>query len=207
MWPKKEYDSHELTSRGGMRVKHSERILFGFVVVLALVLMVWTGCTKQKTTEPEKEAEKELPAAVGNAVKANFPDAEIDFVEVTEEAGITLYDIEFKADQGEIELTADGTVLDVVTIITIEELPKAAAEAILKAAEDITILRLEKSEIRSEIKVEGEKGQVVKLDSPKYVYEAELKKGDQTGEIEVDADGKIIEPLKWDIKKSEEKDK
>jgi len=32
-------------------------------------------------------------------------------------------------------------------------------------------------------------------------------KEDQTGEIEVDADGKVIEPLKCDTKGSEEKDK
>jgi len=32
-------------------------------------------------------------------------------------------------------------------------------------------------------------------------------KDDQTGEIEVDADGKVIEPLKWDTKGSEENDK
>jgi len=28
-------------------------------------------------------------------------------------------------------------------------------------------------------------------------YEAELVKDDQTGEITVDADGNIVEPLKW----------
>ncbi len=188
-------------------MKHLKRTSLGFGVVMALALMVCTGCAKQEGKESGKKAEKELPAAVAKAVKANFPDAQIDKVEVAEEAGITLYDIEFEGDQGEIEVTLDGTVLDVATIITIEELPEAAAEVILKAAEGITILRLEKSEIRAEIRVEGDKGKVHKLDIPKYVYEAELKKGDQTGEIEVAADGKIIEPLKWDIKESKEKDK
>ena len=187
-------------------MKHTKRIFLGLAVVLAFVLTMWTGCAKEEGTEPEKEAEKELPAAVAKAVKANFPDAQIDKVEVGEEAGITLYDIEFLGDQGEIEVTLDGTVLDVATIIKMEDFPKAAADVILKAAEGATILRLEKSEVRAEIKEEGEKGKVVILDSPRYVYEAELKKDDQTGEIEVDAEGKIIEPLKWDIKESGEKD-
>ena len=142
--------------------------------------------------------EVELPDAVAEAIKANIPDAEIDFVEVAEEDGITLYDIEFKADRGEIEVAADGTVIDVVTVITMEELPEAAAKAIKDAIEDATILRLEKSEIRSEIKKEGEMGTLVKLDTPRYVYEAELEKDGQTGEIEVDAEGNITEPLKWD---------
>lgn len=177
------------------------------VVGLAFVLISLIGCTKQGGEEQGEKTNKELPAAVAEAVKANFPDAQIDFVEVSEEAGITLYDIEFKADKGEIEVAKDGTVLDVVTIITMEDLPGPAAEAIKKAAEGATIKRLEKSEIRAEIKEEGEEGKIVKLDSPRYAYEAELVKDGQTGEIEVDSDGKIIERLKWDISGSEEKDK
>ena len=189
-------------------MKHTKLVLLGFVVLLALGLMLSTGCTKKEAEEQaetqeteEAEATKpavELPAAVLEAIKANVPDAEIDFVEVAEEHGITLYDIEFKENRGEIEVAEDGTVIDVVTIITMEELPEAAAQAIQKAAEGITIKRLEKSEIRSEIKMEGEKGIIVKLDTPRYVYEAELVKDDQTGEITVDADGNIVEPLKWD---------
>jgi len=191
-------------------MKRSNWILLGFVVLLALGLTMSTGCAKKEgeeqaekpaMEEPEvTKSEVELPAAVVEAIKANVPDAEIDFVEVTKEDGITLYDIEFKADRGEIEVTVDGTVIDVVTIITMEELPEAAAKAIQDAIEGATIKRLEKSEIRSEIKKEEGIGTVVKLDTPRYVYEAELEKDGQTGEIEVDADGNITEPLKWDEK-------
>ena len=188
-------------------MKNKKWILLGFAIILGFVLAMLTGCTKQEAEEQGEKEEVILPAAVEKAVKANFPDAQIGFIEVSEEAGITLYDIEFKDDKGEIEVTADGTVLDVVTIIAMEDLPQAAAEAIQKAAEGATIRRLEKSEIRAEIKEEGAEGKIVKLDSPRYVYEAELVKDSQTGEIEVDAEGKIIEPLKWDTKSSEEKDK
>ena len=87
-----------------------------------------------------------------------------------------------------------------------DDLPKGAAEAIQKAAEGATILRLEKSEIHSVIKEEEGKGKLVKLESFRYVYEAELVKDGQTGEIEVDADGNITEALKWDTKDSSEKD-
>jgi len=171
-----------------------------------------TGCAKKEGKEQgeQQEIQKaeatkpevELPAAVAEAIEVNVPDAEIDFVEVAEEEGITLYDIEFKADRGEIEVAEDGTVIDVVTVITMEELPEAAARVIREHTEGATIKRLEKSEIRSEIKKEGEKGTIVKLDTPRYVYEAELVKGNQTGEIGVDADGNITEPLKWDTKDS-----
>jgi uncharacterized membrane protein YkoI len=193
-------------------MNHNNLILLAVVVLLAFGLVMSIGCAKKEGEEQAEkpaaeelqaaEPEVELPAAVLEAIEANVPGAEIDFVEVAEEAGITLYDIEFKADRGEIEVAADGTVLDVVTIITMEELPEAAAKAIQDAIEGATIKRLEKSEIRSEIKKEGEMGTLVKLDIPRYVYEAELEKDGQTGEIEVDADGNITEPLKWNTKES-----
>jgi hypothetical protein len=137
---------------------------------------------KLEVEEPKAVTpEMELPAAVMDAINTNVPGAEIDKVEVAEEAGITLYDIEFKADRGEIEVTAEGTVIDVVTIITMEELPEAAAQAIQKATEGVTIRRLEKSEIFSEIDTECETGIVIKLDTHRFVYEAELEKDGQRG--------------------------
>lgn len=187
-------------------MKHIHPAWLFFVAVLALGLTLSTGCVKQEGIEQEEKAEAELPAAVLEAVKTDFPNAQIDKVEIAEESGITLYDIEFQADQGEIEVAQDGTVLDVATVITMEDLPKAAAEAIQKAAEGATIKRLEKSEVRSEIKEEDGKGRLVKLDSPRYVYEAELVKGDQMGEIEVDADGNVIEELNWDITDEKKKE-
>lgn len=189
-------------------MKRTNWIFVGFVVLLTLGLMMSYGCVKKEGEEPAEEIkveepkpikeEVELPATVVEAIEANVPDAEIDFVEVAEEAGITLYDIEFKSDRGEIEVTADGTVIDVVTVITMEELPEATAKAIKNAIGDATILRLEKSEIWAEIKEEGEKGTLRKFEVPRYVYEAELEMDGKTGEIEVDAEGNITEPLKWD---------
>ncbi len=191
-------------------MKDHKLVFLGLSVLLVIGLAISTGCDKKEAEEraqtPEAkeqevaQPETDLPAAVVAAIEANVPDAEIDFVEVTEEDGITLYDIEFKSDRGEIELTADGIVIDVVTIITMADLPEGAAKAIQEAAEGAVIERLEKSEIRSEIKKEGEKAIIVGLDSPRYVYEAELEKDGRTGEIEVDADGNITEPLKWDEK-------
>ena len=196
-------------------MNHSKWILFGCVLVLAFALIISTGCTekegeseeKQKEVEQEEKTEVELPAAVAKAIEDNVPNAQIEKVEVEEKGGIALYDIEFKADQGEIEVAEDGTVIDVVTIITMEEVPEAAAEVLKKAIEGATIIRIEKSEVWSELKIEGDVGTIVKLDSPKYIYEAEVMKGDQTGEVEVAADGTIIEPLKWDTEESQDKEK
>lgn len=200
-------------------MKHSKWILLGFVVLLALGLIFTTGCAKKDAGEQEEqgeaeemeepeaeEAEIELPAAVLEAIEANVPNAEIDFVEVDEVDGITLYDIEFKEDRGEIEVAEDGTVIDVTTIITMEELPEAAAQAMQGATEGITIKRLEKSEVRSEIVKEGETAIIVTLETPYYIYEAELEKDGKTGEISVDAQGNIVEAIKWDTMGSEAKE-
>jgi uncharacterized membrane protein YkoI len=188
----------------------SKWILYGCVLALAFAMIISTGCTKkmeeqeseleekQEAVEQAEKEEVELPAAVLKAIEENVPNAEIAKVDIEEKGGINLYDIEFKADQGEIEVAEDGTIIDIVTVITMEDVPEAAAEVLKTAAEGASITRIEKSEVWSEVKMEGDVGTIVKLDSPKYVYEAEVKKDDQAGEIEVAADGTIIEPLKWD---------
>lgn len=169
----------------------------GFVAVFCLGLAASAGsAARQSKNEPQK-AKVELPAAVSRAVKDNRPGAEIGNLEVETEAGIKLYDIEFKSGKGEIEVAEDGTVMDIATIVDKKDVPKPAMDVIQKAAAGARIRQLEKSEIRAEIQKEGDKGRVVKLATPKYVYEAELVKDKQVGEIQVAPDGKIVEPLKW----------
>lgn len=165
------------------------------------MLLIVLGFAALAVAQAEKgETKIELPPAVAKAVKDNFPNAEIDKMEVEEKDGISLYDIEFKAGAGEIEVAEDGTVIDIATIIELKEVPKPAAEIIQKAAESAKakIKQLEKSEIRAEIQEQGGKSKIVKLATPRYVYEAELVRGTQTGEIEVAPDGQIVEPLKWE---------
>jgi hypothetical protein len=179
----------------------------GLASVAALVLAlaapsIWAG---QKAQETAKKEEVKLPPAVAQAVRANCPGAVIDKMIVEKEAGISLYDIEFKAGRGEIEVAEDGTVMDVATIVTLKDIPKLAAEAIQKAAAGATIQQVEKSEVRAEIKKEGEKGTIAKLVPPKYVYEAELAKDGKKGEVQVAPDGKIVEGPKWGGEEGKEK--
>jgi uncharacterized membrane protein YkoI len=161
---------------------------------------------EEATEQQMKQVKVELPPAVAKAVKDNCPGAEIDKTEVERESGINLYDIEFKAGRGEIEVAEDGTVMDIATIVALADIPKLAVESIHAAAAGATIKHIEKSEVRAEIKKEGEKGTIVKLASPRYVYEAELAKGEQKGEVQVAPDGKVVEGPKWSAEEGEEKE-
>jgi hypothetical protein len=153
-----------------------------------------------------KQVKVELPAAVAKVIKDNVPGAEIGILTIEEEAGLVLYDIEFKAGMGEIEVAEDGTVMDVSTIIVMKDLPKAAAAAIEEATEGGTIKQIEKSEVRAEIRMEGGKGIIVKLAAPKYVYEAEFLKEGRTAEIQVAPDGTVVEAVKWVDEEAVEKE-
>jgi len=135
-----------------------------------------------------KQAASPLPAAVKQAVQVNKPGAEIDKLEIEKENGIKLYDIEFKAGQGEIEVAEDGTVMDVTTIVDVKDVPEAATAAIKTAAKGQAIKQFERSEVRAEIVKEGSTWRISKLSTPKLVYEAELA----NGEVEVTPDGKVI---------------
>jgi uncharacterized membrane protein YkoI len=131
---------------------------------------------------------KNLPAAVSQAIQANRPGAEIDKLDVEKENGIAFYDIEFKANQGEMDIAEDGTILDIATIIDMKDVPDVVAAAITMHGKGRTIKQLSRSEVRAEIVKEAGKARIVKLATPRYVYEAEFSRG----EIEIAADGKII---------------
>lgn len=167
----------------------TSRMRYTQVAVTALALYATVqaaGASAQATSDPKRS---KLPAAVTKALDENCPGGLIDKLSMENEEGIRFYDIEFKAGRGEMDVAEDGTVLDVATIVTLEEVPEAAAAPIRKAAGTNGIRVLEKSEVRSRVEKQNGKARIVALTPFEYVYEAELVKG---GEIEVTADGKIL---------------
>ena len=143
------------------------------------------GAAQQKTPSTNK---KNLPAAVSKAIEDNRPGAEIDKLDVEKEHGMSFYDVEFKAGQGEMDVAEDGTVLDIATVIEMKDVPEAAAAAIRAVGKGRPIKQLERSEVRAEIVNEGGKARISKLATPRYVYEAEFS----NGEVEVTPEGKVI---------------
>jgi hypothetical protein len=183
-------------------------IMRHFSVILAVLSFVSfatiSAAQEKKAGEYQTQVKIVLPEAVTEAISKRFPKAEIDKMDQAEEGGITLYDIEFKADLGEIEIAADGTFMEVTTIVEMKDVPSATAAVFNAAAEGATIKEIEKSEILAEIKEEGEISRIVMLATPSVVYEVELVKGKEIGEIQVAPDGKIVEALKWRSSKGEE---
>lgn len=176
--------------------------LFGsltFIIALAIVFTA-TAHTKQEGGKEERLKISQLPEAVAQAIKTNCPRCSIDKATREIENGVTVFDIEFKRGQGEIALVGDGTVVDRETAVSLNDIPSAARDAIQKAAAGAKIKQVSKGEIHAELR----NGQVIKLTSPRYVYEAELQKGNEVAEVEVTSEGQVIEAPEWKRKGAKE---
>ena len=125
------------------------------------------------------------------ALDALYPNAEIEEAKVEKE-GLKVYEVELEQNGREIEVTLakDGTLVEVETEMTVQDLPELVAKAIEKAAEGATIKEVSKEVTYAVVKL-------VKLAQPQTSYEVELSKQGAECEIEVTADGTILEQSKW----------
>jgi hypothetical protein len=173
----------------------------GFGAIIVLGLAISTGWAMQEGAAKETKVKAaQLPAAVAEAIRSNCPNCVIDKATREVENGVTIYDIEFKPGQGEIDVAEDGSVIDRETVVETKDIPPAALEAIRKGAAGCNIKQVARSEIRAELK----EGKVIKLDTPKYLYEADLVKGRKVAEIQVSPEGQVIEAPEWKAKGAKE---
>lgn len=181
------------------------------ILLLASAVRAAEEVAAEGKEEGKEEVKVELPSAAAEAIKAAFPKAKIEEVELEKECGLDIYEVELKLEdesEVEVEVAPDGAIVEIETEIAQKDAPPAVVEAFRAAAPDAKIEEVQKIEIRADIKkAEGDKpAQLVHLDKAKIVYEAELKKDDKEGEITVAADGKVVEPLKWEEKEKGEKE-
>jgi len=80
--------------------------------------------------------------------------------------------------------------VEVETEMALEGLPELVAKAIAEAAEGATVKEVSKEVTYAVVKL-------VMLDEPETSYEVELSKDGAVCEIEVAADGTILEQSKW----------
>jgi len=159
------------------------------LVYIAMVICV-IACVVTYAGKDEQKKCRLAPGAKA-ALDALYPDAEIEEVEVEKE-GLKVYEVELEHNGQEVEATlaADGTLVEVETEMTVEDLPEPVAKAIEKAAGGATIKEVEKEVTYAVVKL-------VKLDEPQTSYEAELSREGAECEIEVAADGTILEQSEW----------
>ena len=167
-------------------MKSSRLLLFG----ISITLLFASIATAQEGKE-ERIKVAQIPAVVTQSIKTNCPNCVITKASREVENGVTVYDLEFKRGQGEMDVAADGSIIDRETVTKEKDVPAPALAAIRNAGGKIR--QIVKDEVRAELK----DGSIIKLDTPKYLYEADLEKGDQVAEIEVSADGKVVEAPKW----------
>jgi len=132
-----------------------------------------------------------LSPAAKTALDTLYPNAEIEEAKVEKE-GLKVYEVELEQNGREVEvmLAPDGTLMEVETEMTVQELPELVAKAIENAAEGAIVNEVSKETTYAVVKL-------VELAQPQTSYEAELSREGAECEIEVAEDGTILEQSKW----------
>jgi hypothetical protein len=134
-----------------------------------------------------KDEAEFLPEAVKSAINAEYSGAEIEEAQAEEEC-ITVYEVELEMGEQEVELviSADGKIMEKEAEVPLGEVPAAVKSAIEKACEGGEIKEVTKEVTYWVVTLS-------KLEMPKTTYEAEVVKDGKEMEIEVAADGTILE--------------
>ena len=169
-------------------------------LLIGAVILLGPSTIMAQTQRKASNRGIKLPAAVAAALKAECAECVVARVSREIEDGVKIYDFEFQKGQGEMDIAGDGTILNREIPIKADDVPVAVMEAIRKAAAGGRIIQIEKEEIRAELK----SGKVVKLDSPKHDYEADLVKMTRFGEVVVTPDGQVTEGPKWRKKRTDD---
>ena len=170
--------------RNGM---HGARTLLAGVVLLAAASM-----SQAVSLAPDAK----LPDPVTSALRAKYPKAVIERIDVLEENGVNVYDIEFSIGKSEHEtdISEDGTMLEFTNVIPLKDIPAAP----LKTIREATPMGSRYGRIeRIEIDFETRGGQVVRLPATVIRYAAEMVKKGQQAEIIVNSDGSVSEAPIW----------
>ena len=163
-------------------------------------MLVWST---DVASQEQKINLSEAPAAVKQALETHCPNCKIHRATREVENGVTIYDFEFKDGKGEMDVTEDGLVVSRETVVQENEVPAPALEAIRKAAEGGRVVQILKETVTADLA----EGKVLKLETVKYFYEAELVKGTQVAEIVVSPDGQVAEAPVWRKKGTREPQK
>jgi hypothetical protein len=127
-----------------------------------------------------------LPEAVRKAVTQLFPNARITDMD-REHKVIRMYEVELRQNGQEREavVTDDGVVLEVEREINLDDAPRAVQKTLKRLSRRGRLSEVEEITVHGEI-------QVVKLESPRKIFEAEFRVGRREVEVRITEDGKIV---------------
>jgi len=128
-----------------------------------------------------------LPAAVTKALRGLYPGATLEEAQ-QEMEGMRVYEVELKQGEREFEVTVapNGTVIEVESEISVEELPDPVKAALRRAAQGAKIEEVSKEVTEWVVTLK-------KLDKPQVSYEAEMVKNGREIELAFAADGKPLQ--------------
>jgi hypothetical protein len=160
------------------------RVLSGCLTLCAAGWLVLLTATTQGGEKAEKIAPDKLPKKIKAAVEAKYPGAKVTSAEKEKEGGKVVYDIElkYKGKKYEMDILADGTIIEIEKEVAIKKLPKAVRKAL--------DTRFPKGTFKEAMKVYKVKGKKETLDH----YEITLvpAPGARQREVVVSLDGKTI---------------
>ena len=161
----------------------------------SLAAMVLVLCVASPALATSLPVDSKLPDAVASTFKAKFPNGKIEKLDVTEEEGVNVYDIEFSDGkmEKETDIAEDGTMLEFTLVIAQKEIPAAPLKTIRENAKGAKLGRMEKIEIDYITK----DGKVEKLPATVWRYAAEMTRKGQQAEVIVNADGTVSEAPNW----------
>jgi len=118
----------------------------------------------------------ELPDKAKAALEKAFPGVQIRDVEKEKEFGTVYYGIEIthEGKRLEVEVSPDGVLGEVESVIEQKELPDSVSQAVTEQLKDMTIVKIEKHERRGSAK----SGAWVPLATPVIFYDVKYKDGD-----------------------------
>ena len=136
-----------------------------------------------------------LPARAKAAIESAFPKAVVTDTELEYEDGVKLYEVALTLGgrKMDVKLSPKGTILEIETKVGVNEVPKAAMQAIRQHAKGGRVEEIEKVELRGVVK----SGRLVKLRQPKIFFEAEVARDGREAEIKVAPDGSLVEKPEW----------
>lgn len=152
-------------------------------VVAAFAVIALAATATANASEEKKITAKQVPQTVHEAFKKAYPAAQAVTYEEESTDGKPAFEVKFKEQGKEREALygADGTLLETEEAIKVSELPEAVVKAVTKAHPHAKIKEAEKT-LQPDGTVRG--------------YEVEIAAGKKHLELELDANGVILETEK-----------